>query len=99
MLTCYALMFIDGTETEEGELIPVPAVSGEILKLVIDWCTYHKDDPEVPEGQITNICPWDAEFLDKMDQSTLLELIVVPCGTYRDFKNFLKMSSETASLT
>ena len=57
-------------------------MNGAILKKVIQWCTYHKDDPPAvddednKEKRADDISSWDADFL-KVDQGTLFELIMV----------------------
>lgn len=55
-------------EEEEDEPIPLPNVNGTILKKVLEWASYHKDDPPVnedenPEKRTDDICEWDIEFL------------------------------------
>jgi len=70
----------------EDEPVPLPNVNAAILKKVIQWCTYHKDDPpaaeedENKEKRTDDICTWDVEFL-KVDQGTLFELILVSIFT------------------
>ena len=67
--------------TQDEEVVPLPNVNAAILKKVIQWATYHKDDPPLPEDgenkeeRKDNICSWDADFL-KVDQGTLFELIL-----------------------
>ena len=62
--------------------MPLPNVNGSILKKVLQWCTFHKDDPPIPDDddgkdrRTDDICSWDQEFL-KVDQGTLFELILV----------------------
>lgn len=62
--------------------IPLANVNATILKKVIMWCQYHKDDPPVSEDpeckdrRTDDIPSWDVEFL-KVDQGTLFELILV----------------------
>ena len=74
-----------GMDEGEDEPVPLPNVNAAILKKVIHWCTYHKDDAPMPEDdenkekRTDDICSWDVEFL-KVDQGTLFELILV--GTY-----------------
>ena len=66
-----------GMDEDDEEVVPLPVVNATILKKVIQWATYHKDDPplnEDDEMRIDNICSWDADFL-KVDQGTLYELI------------------------
>lgn len=66
----------------EDDVIPLPNVNSAILKKVISWATYHKDDPAPPEDDenreknLTDISTWDQDFL-KVDQGTLFELILV----------------------
>ena len=40
-----------GMEEEEDEAVPLPNVNAAILKKVIQWATYHKDDPPPPEDE------------------------------------------------
>jgi len=58
--------------------IPFENVSEVILQKVIEWCTYHERDlyDEVDKKD-TDIEEWDQEFLKKVDQGTLFELILV----------------------
>lgn len=71
-----------GMDDEEEEVVPLPNVNSAILKKVIQWATYHKDDPppleddENKEKRTDDISSWDADFL-KVDQGTLFELILV----------------------
>ena len=70
---------------EDGdEVVPLPNINAAILKKVIQWSTYHKDDPPQPEAGSTNdIISWDSDFL-KVDQGTLFELILA--ANYLDIK-------------
>ena len=58
-----------GMDEEDEELVPLPNVNAAILKKVIQWATYHKDDPPIPEDdenkekRTDDICSWDADFL------------------------------------
>ena len=38
-----------GIEEDDGEPIPVQNVNSSILRKVIQWATYHKNDPPTPE--------------------------------------------------
>ena len=71
----------------DEEVVPLPNVDAFILRKVIQWLTYHKDDnfPREDAKKMTDdmdqemmtedICPWDVDFL-KVDQGTLFELIL-----------------------
>ena len=71
------------------QVVPLPNVNAAILTKVIQWATYHKDDPPLPEDdenkekRTDDICSWDADFL-KVDQGTLFELILA--ANYLDIK-------------
>ena len=58
-----------GVDEDEEELVPLPNVNAAILKKVIQWATYHKDDPPLPEDdenkekRTDDISTWDADFL------------------------------------
>ena len=78
-------------EPSEDDVVPLPNVTSKILRKVIDWSTYHKDDPEVDEEsdeyQRTNeIKGWDVDFFN-MEQATLLELVMA--ANYLDVKGLL----------
>lgn len=70
-----------GIEEDDGEPIPVQNVNSSILRKVIQWATYHKNDPPTPDDDDTrekrtdDISSWDADFL-KVDQGTLFEIIL-----------------------
>ena len=61
--------------TQDEEVVPLPNVNAAILKKVIQWATYHKDDPPLPEDdenkekRTDDICSWDADFLKVGKQS------------------------------
>ncbi|CAG0880857.1 unnamed protein product [Cyprideis torosa] len=89
-----------GMDDEEGELVPLPNVNAAILRKVIQWCSYHKDDPpameedENKERRTDDISSWDAEFL-KVDQGTLFELILA--ANYLDIKPLLDVTCKTVA--
>ena len=41
---------------DDNEEVPIPNVNAAILKLVIQWATYHKDDPQ-PNDDKTLVIP------------------------------------------
>ena len=78
-----------GMDEEDEEVVQLPNVNAAILKKVIQWATYHKDDPPLPEDdenkekRTDDICSWDTDFL-KVDKGTLFELIMA--ANYLDIK-------------
>ncbi|GMR61392.1 hypothetical protein PMAYCL1PPCAC_31587 [Pristionchus mayeri] len=82
-------------ESDNSQVIPLPNVNETILRKVIAWCTYHKDDPpmedddEQREKKTDDIPSWDCEFL-KVDQGTLYELILA--ANYLDIKGLLDVT-------
>ena len=91
-----------GMDEDDEEVVPLPNVNAAILKKVIQWATYHKDDPPLPEDdenkekRTDDICSWDADFL-KVDQGTLFELILA--ANYLDIKVNSQYSSYVTNLT
>ena len=84
----------------DDEPIPLLNVNATILKKVIEWATYHKDDPppsedeENRERRTDDIEPFDQEFL-KVDQTTLFELILA--ANYLDIKLLLNVLCKTVA--
>ncbi|KAI2810960.1 hypothetical protein RDWZM_002203 [Blomia tropicalis] len=89
-----------GIEEDDGEPIPVQNVNSSILRKVIQWCTYHKNDPPTPdddeqrEKRTDDIPSWDADFL-KVDQGTLFEIILA--ANYLDIKGLLDVTCKTVA--
>ena len=97
MLIKDMLDMLDGEDDDEE--VPIPNVDAAILKLVIQWATYHKDDP-LPNDDDTmryeniNISDWDSSFLS-VDQGTLYELILA--ANYLDIKGLLTVTCATVA--
>lgn len=87
-------------EDNESETIPLPNVSAAILRKVVTWCQYHKNDPppleedDNKEKRTDDIPSWDAEFL-KVDQGILFELILA--ANYLDIKGLLDVTCKTVA--
>uniref|UniRef100_A0A915ARV4 Skp1-related protein n=1 Tax=Parascaris univalens TaxID=6257 RepID=A0A915ARV4_PARUN len=90
----------DSGDAEMNDPIPLQNVNAAILKKVIQWCQYHKDDPTPPEDsdnkekRTDDIPSWDVEFL-KVDQGTLFELILA--ANYLDIKGLLDVTCKTVA--
>ena len=79
------------------EVVPLPNVTGAILQKVIQWATYHKDDPPLHEDmecRTDDICSWDKNFL-KVDQGTLFELIMA--ANYLEIRRLLDLTMKTVA--
>ncbi|KAJ1362089.1 Skp1- protein [Parelaphostrongylus tenuis] len=88
-----------GIVSESNDPIPISKVSGPIMKKVLQWCTYHKDDLSIDdldscENRTDDIPSWDMEFL-KVDQATLFDLI--NAANYLDIKGLLCVSCKTVA--
>merc|ERR1711907_617802 len=71
--------------------IPLPAVEGNILELVLKYCTYHHENKETKEEEKNQ---WDAEFV-KVDDDTLFSLILA--ANYLDIKTLLDLTCKTVA--
>ena len=86
-----------GMDDGDEEVVPLPNVNSAILKKVIQWASYHKDDPPLPENKekrTDDICSWDADFL-KVDTGTIFELIMA--ANYLDIKGLLDVTCKTVA--
>lgn len=89
-----------GVDEGEDEVVPLPNVNSAILKKVLQWANFHKDDAqpseedENKEKRTDDISSWDADFL-KVDQGTLFELILA--ANYLDIKGLLDVTCKTVA--
>lgn len=89
-----------GEDNIEDEVISLPHVHSEILKKIIQWATYHKDDPPQSETPMhgdlrtNDISAWDADFLD-CDQDTLYELLLA-CN-YLNIRGLMQITCKTVA--
>ena len=85
-------------DKEEEKLVPLPNINMAILKKVIQWATYHNDNPSEEdknkEKSTDEISSWDADFL-KVDQGTLFKLILA--ANYLDIKGLLDVTCKTVA--
>uniref|UniRef100_A0A1W7R6V7 Putative s-phase kinase-associated protein 1 n=1 Tax=Aedes albopictus TaxID=7160 RepID=A0A1W7R6V7_AEDAL len=80
-LTIKTMMENRGLEDGGGEVIPLSNVDSNILRKILQWANYHKDDPteedcdgEPNDRRTDNICYWDRKFME-VDQQTLFKLM------------------------
>lgn len=86
-----------GVGGDDGEPCPLKEVSGRILKMVIEWLKYHRDDPPIPddvvlEKRTDDIDTWDVEFV-KGDMKTLYDLTMA--ANYLDIQGLLDLTCKT----
>ncbi|XP_062716300.1 S-phase kinase-associated protein 1-like [Aedes albopictus] len=90
-----------GLEDGCGEVIPLTNVDSNILRKILQWANYHKDELQAnPEdGQpidrrTDNICEWDKEFM-KIDNQTLFGLI--KAANYLDIRGLVALTCKTVA--
>uniref|UniRef100_A0A1A9ZR19 SKP1 component POZ domain-containing protein n=1 Tax=Glossina pallidipes TaxID=7398 RepID=A0A1A9ZR19_GLOPL len=89
-----------GMESGDNVIVPLPNVNSEILRHVLNWVNYHKDDPqpneddENKEKRTDDISLWDTEFL-QVDQGTLFNLILA--ANYLDIKGLFDIACKTVA--
>ncbi|KAG0238571.1 hypothetical protein BGW42_004333 [Actinomortierella wolfii] len=90
------LKFMFDDVGDSGHAVPLPNVSGPILAKVIEYCTHHRHDAPVQNGEdsASDISEWDLEFC-KVDQGTLYELILA--ANYLDIKPLLDLTCKTVA--
>ena len=77
---------------EDDEVIPLPTVSSDILRRVIQWAEHHKNDPDHDDNQDktpVDIPSWDADFLN-VSLATLIDLNMA--ANYLDIKGLLALT-------
>jgi S-phase kinase-associated protein 1 len=84
-----------------NEPIPIPNVNDTVLKKVIEWCDYHKNDPPSSDDddsdsrkKSTDISEWDQKFM-AVDQELLFEIILA--ANYLDIKPLLDVGCKTVA--
>eukprot|EP00729_Bicosta_minor_P007632 gene7632-22523_t len=87
---------LDDLGEDDDQPIPLPNVNSAILGKVIEYCTYHKDDPPQDDDSQKSepITGWDAEFV-KVDQATLFEMILA--ANFLDIKRMLDLTCKSVA--
>ncbi|XP_019866198.2 S-phase kinase-associated protein 1 [Aethina tumida] len=80
----------------DDEIVPLPNISSVILQKIIDWATYHKDDPPLPEDEgkeriSDDILEWDAKFLQD-DHLTIFDLILA--ADFLQIRGLIELTSK-----
>ncbi|KAI9864959.1 MAG: hypothetical protein M1824_004057 [Vezdaea acicularis] len=81
--------------------IPIPNVNEAVLKKVIEWCEYHRNDPPTAQEdesdsrkKTTDIDEWDQKYM-QVDQEMLFEIILA--SNYLDIKALLDVGCKTVA--
>ncbi|MCO5591526.1 hypothetical protein L7F22_045511 [Adiantum nelumboides] len=81
--------------------IPLPNVTSNVLKKVLDYCSHHRADPPPPADEAeesrkrtTEISDWDSKFI-QVDQEMLFEIILA--ANYLDIKPLLDVGCKTVA--
>ncbi|KAG4302284.1 hypothetical protein PCANB_001560 [Pneumocystis canis] len=85
--------------------IPLPNVTSNVLKKVLEWCEHHRSDPfpladddlDLPihrSKKSTEIDEWDQKFM-QVDQEMLFEIILA--SNYLDIKPLLDVGCKTVA--
>lgn len=82
--------------------VPVPSVSEPIMLLVKEYAEYKVENPNPPpsedkkdERRTDDILPWDKEFMAKLEQPQLFDLIIA--ANYLEFKDLLDLGCKTVA--
>ncbi|KAJ2171594.1 E3 ubiquitin ligase complex SCF subunit scon-3, partial [Coemansia sp. RSA 551] len=83
------------------EPIPLPNVTGKVLKKIIEYCEHHQFDPPIIKDEYDDvprrsddISPWDEQFM-KVDQEMLFEILLA--SNYMDIKPLLDLGCKTVA--
>ena len=69
-------------EEDDTEAVPLPNVNATILKKVLEWATYHKNDSLPKKDDVEDedkpktLSSWDDDFFKAVDQSTVFQVIM-----------------------
>ncbi|KAK9245434.1 E3 ubiquitin ligase SCF complex, Skp subunit [Lipomyces tetrasporus] len=86
---------------DDSTEIPIPNVTANVLKKVLEWCEHHKGDPAPAteddtdaRKKSTDIDEWDQKFM-QVDQEMLFEIILA--ANYLDIKALLEVGCKTVA--
>lgn len=81
--------------------VPIPNIQSNVLRKVLDYCEYHKNDPQVTSSdesvsrsKNSEISAWDQKFL-QVDQEMLFEIIMT--ANYLDIRPLLEVSTRAVA--
>ncbi|XP_064536794.1 S-phase kinase-associated protein 1-like [Drosophila montana] len=90
-----------GLDEDDNAVVPLSNVSSNTLRNVIHWAEHHMDDEpsldDDEEESLSNgmISSWDKEFIGKVDQAMLFQLMLA--ANYLDIKGLLELTCRTVA--
>ncbi|RDA89726.1 hypothetical protein CP533_6858 [Ophiocordyceps camponoti-saundersi (nom. inval.)] len=89
------------TKSSKDNPVPIPNVNEAVLRKVLEWCEYHRNDPPPAQDEesdarkkSTDIDDWDQKFM-QVDQEMLFEVILA--SNYLDIKPLLDVGCKTVA--
>ncbi|VVT45255.1 uncharacterized protein SAPINGB_P000689 [Magnusiomyces paraingens] len=92
---------------DENAEIPLPRAQASVLEKVIDYCTYHKDDPPLPAPvqktqddqpdrirRTTDIIEWDYNFMN-LENPVIFEIMLL--ANYLDIVPLFELTCKTVA--
>ena len=86
-----------GMDEDDEEVVPLPNVIAAILKKVLQWASYHKDDPPLPEVWLEMISWFLILGLCRMMRTRRSGLTIFPPGTRTSSRLTREHSSSSSS--
>lgn len=87
-------------DEDDNTVVSLSNVSSNTLRYVLFWAEHHKnDDPLADDGEMAEqgaISPWDKEFISKVDQPMLFQLMLA--ANYLDMRGLLELTCRTVAL-
>lgn len=87
-----------GVDENDDTTVPLPNVKSHILRKILQWSQFHKDDPpfrdseDSKEKRTDDLSLWDADFLN-VDHNTLFEMILA--SNYLEIKGKPHLTGRT----
>ncbi|XP_019869981.2 S-phase kinase-associated protein 1 isoform X2 [Aethina tumida] len=88
-----------GLGEEDDEPLSVP-INTATLNKVMEWVTFHKEDPPNPENLEENgpkksddICKWDANFVSEIDDVLFFDMMMA--ANYLNIKDLIEVLLKT----
>lgn len=99
-LTIKTMLEDCGLDDDENTVVPLSNVSSNTLRHVIFWAEHHRDDePQPDDAEVAvhgAISGWDKEFIGKVDQAMLFQLMLA--ANYLDIKGLLELTCRTVAM-